>query len=35
LAARFGGSIPELTVHRPTLEDTYLALVGQESEPVS
>jgi ABC-2 type transport system ATP-binding protein len=35
LAARFGGPIPELTVRRPTLEDTYLALVGQESEPVS
>jgi ABC-2 type transport system ATP-binding protein len=35
LAARFGGAIPDLTVHRPTLEDTYLQLVGQQSEPAS
>ena len=28
LAAQFGGEIPELSVDRPTLEDTYLQLIG-------
>jgi ABC-2 type transport system ATP-binding protein len=28
LAARFGGEVPGLTVTRPSLEDTYLALIG-------
>ncbi|HEY1918329.1 MAG TPA: ABC transporter ATP-binding protein [Streptosporangiaceae bacterium] len=28
LAARFGGEIPRLTVTRPSLEDTYLQLIG-------
>ncbi|MGH8892575.1 MAG: ABC transporter ATP-binding protein [Actinomycetes bacterium] len=31
LAARFdGGEVPELSVTRPTLEETYLAMVGDE-----
>jgi ABC-2 type transport system ATP-binding protein len=30
LARRFDGEIPELRVTRPTLEDTYLRLIGQE-----
>lgn len=30
LARRFDGEIPGLTVHRPTLEDVYLRLTGQE-----
>jgi ABC-2 type transport system ATP-binding protein len=29
LAATFDGEIPDLSVTRPTLEDTYLAMVGQ------
>jgi ABC-2 type transport system ATP-binding protein len=28
LAARFGGEVPGLTVTRPSLEDTYLELIG-------
>jgi ABC-2 type transport system ATP-binding protein len=28
LAARFGGEVPELAVHRPTLEDVYLRMIG-------
>ncbi|MEU2914207.1 ABC transporter ATP-binding protein [Streptomyces massasporeus] len=31
LTQRFGGEIPGLTVTRPTLEDVYLRLTGQES----
>lgn len=27
LAQRLGGEVPQLAVHRPTLEDTYLALI--------
>jgi ABC-2 type transport system ATP-binding protein len=27
LAARFGGEVPGLTVHRPSLEDVYLDLL--------
>ena len=30
LGARFGGEVPGLTVTRPTLEDTYLAMVSEE-----
>ena len=30
LGARFGGEVPGLTVTRPTLEDTYLAMVAEE-----
>jgi ABC-2 type transport system ATP-binding protein len=29
LAGTFGGEVPDLTVTRPTLEDTYLALIGE------
>jgi ABC-2 type transport system ATP-binding protein len=29
LAARFGGEVPGLAVTRPTLEETYLAMVGE------
>lgn len=32
LAARMGGEIPELQVHRPTLEDTYLALLKAQED---
>jgi ABC-2 type transport system ATP-binding protein len=31
LAARFGGEVPGLTVARPTLEDTYLSMIGELS----
>ena len=30
LSARLGGEVPELTVARPTLEDVYLELIGDE-----
>jgi ABC-2 type transport system ATP-binding protein len=30
LAARYGGEVPGLTVTRPTLEDVYLAMIGQQ-----
>ena len=30
LGARFGGEVPGLTVARPSLEDTYLAMVSEE-----
>lgn len=30
LAARFGSEIPELQVHRPTLEEIYLELINEE-----
>jgi len=29
LAARFGGEIPDLVVHRPSLEDVYLRMIGE------
>jgi ABC-2 type transport system ATP-binding protein len=28
LASRFGGEVPDLVVHRPTLEDVYLRMIG-------
>jgi ABC-2 type transport system ATP-binding protein len=31
LAARLGGEVPELTVARPTLEDVYLRMIGEQS----
>ncbi|WP_219471022.1 ABC transporter ATP-binding protein [Nonomuraea rhizosphaerae] len=31
LMAQFDGEIPDLTVTRPTLEDTYLGLIGEQS----
>ncbi|MBI1376210.1 MAG: ATP-binding cassette domain-containing protein [Frankiales bacterium] len=30
LADRFGGEVPGLAVHRPSLEDTYLSLIGHD-----
>jgi ABC-2 type transport system ATP-binding protein len=30
LIARYGGEVPELEVTRPTLEETYLRLIGEE-----
>jgi ABC-2 type transport system ATP-binding protein len=30
LAARYGGEVPGLTVTRPSLEDTYLELIGEQ-----
>ena len=30
LAARFGGEVPRLAVTRPTLEDTYLRMIGEQ-----
>ena len=32
LATRFPGEIPDLTVRRPTLEDTYLTLLGEHAD---
>jgi ABC-2 type transport system ATP-binding protein len=29
LAESFGGEVPELAVHRPTLEDIYLGMIGE------
>jgi ABC-2 type transport system ATP-binding protein len=31
LTAKYGNDIPGLSVTRPTLEDTYLDLIGQTS----
>jgi ABC-2 type transport system ATP-binding protein len=31
LAERYGGEVPDLTVTRPTLEDVYLRLTGEDS----
>ncbi len=31
LSARYGGEVPDLTVSRPTLEDVYLRLTGEDS----
>ncbi|NUO55195.1 MAG: ABC transporter ATP-binding protein [Hamadaea sp.] len=31
LSAEFGGEVPELVVHRPTLEDIYLSMIGEQS----
>lgn len=35
LAERFGGEVPNLTVTRPSLEDTYLALIGHGEQEAS
>jgi ABC-2 type transport system ATP-binding protein len=32
LSARLGGEVPELTIHRPTLEDIYLSMIGATHE---
>jgi ABC-2 type transport system ATP-binding protein len=29
LAGRFGGEVPDLVVHRPSLEDVYLRMIGE------
>ena len=31
LSRRFGGEVPGLTVTRPSLEDTYLKLIGSHA----
>jgi ABC-2 type transport system ATP-binding protein len=35
LSARLGGEIPGLAIHRPSLEDIYLSLIGDDSEDAS
>ena len=35
LAGRFDGEIPALAVHRPSLEDVYLSLIGDDEELTS
>ncbi|GIG00697.1 ABC transporter [Catellatospora citrea] len=35
LAASFGGEVPELTVTRPTLEDVYLKMIGENGQEAS
>jgi ABC-2 type transport system ATP-binding protein len=35
LAQRFGGEVPSLAVHRPSLEDIYLTLIDHDSEETS
>ncbi len=32
LAHRFGGEVPSLSIHRPSLEDVYLELIGRDHE---
>ena len=32
LSARLGGEVPELSIHRPTLEDIYLSMIGATHE---
>lgn len=32
LSTRLGGEIPELSIHRPTLEDIYLSMIGATHE---
>lgn len=32
LSARLGGEVPELSIHRPTLEDIYLKMIGATHE---
>jgi ABC-2 type transport system ATP-binding protein len=35
LATRMGGEIPGLAIHRPSLEDIYLSLIGHDTETSS
>ena len=35
LSARLGGEVPGLAVHRPSLEDIYISLIGDDSEDAS
>ncbi len=32
LSAQFGGEVPELGIHRPTLEDIYISMIGATHE---
>ncbi len=32
LSNRLGGEVPELSIHRPTLEDIYLSMIGATHE---
>jgi ABC-2 type transport system ATP-binding protein len=32
LAEQFDGEVPGLTVTRPTLEDTYLEMIGKDAK---
>jgi ABC-2 type transport system ATP-binding protein len=32
LSEKYGGEVPELSVHRPTLEDVYLSMIGATHE---
>jgi ABC-2 type transport system ATP-binding protein len=32
LSQRLGGEIPELAIHRPSLEDIYLSMIGATHE---
>jgi ABC-2 type transport system ATP-binding protein len=35
LSTRLGGEVPSLAVHRPSLEDVYLSLIGHDHEDAS
>lgn len=35
LSTRLGGEIPSLAIHRPSLEDVYLSLIGDDHKDVS
>ena len=35
LAARLGGEVPSLAIHRPSLEDVYLSLIGDDHKDES
>jgi ABC-2 type transport system ATP-binding protein len=35
LAGRFDGEVPALAIHRPSLEDIYLTLIGDDTEATS
>jgi ABC-2 type transport system ATP-binding protein len=35
LSERYGGEVPGLSIHRPSLEDIYLELIGNDHEDES
>jgi len=35
LSARLGAEVPGLAVHRPSLEDIYISLIGDDNEDAS
>jgi ABC-2 type transport system ATP-binding protein len=35
LSSRLGGEVPGLAIHRPSLEDVYLSLIGHDNEDAS